>query len=74
MSSSESSFLATLPSVVQKRQTGVRGEELFSIDFFFKKYLQENSASGVYHDADVVLVLAYSLIMLNTDAHNPKVR
>ena len=28
----------------------------------------------VFHDADVVYVLAYSTILLNTDQHNPGVR
>ena len=39
---------------------------------FAERYVKCNPAS--FKSADVAYVLAYSVIMLNTDAHNPQVR
>jgi brefeldin A-inhibited guanine nucleotide-exchange protein len=39
---------------------------------FAERYLKCNP--GSFKSADVAYVLAYSVIMLNTDAHNPQVR
>lgn len=39
---------------------------------FAKRYCQNNS--HVFSSPDTGYVLAYSLIMLNTDAHNPNVK
>jgi hypothetical protein len=38
---------------------------------FAERYVKCNGAS--FKSADVAYVLAYSVIMLNTDAHNPQV-
>jgi hypothetical protein len=38
---------------------------------FAERYLKCNPAS--FKSADVAYVLAYSVIMLNTDSHNPQV-
>lgn len=38
---------------------------------FAERYVKCNPAS--FKSADVAYVLAYSVIMLNTDAHNPQV-
>ena len=38
---------------------------------FAERYLKCNP--GSFKSADVAYVLAYSVIMLNTDAHNPQV-
>ena len=39
---------------------------------FAERFVKCNPAS--FKSADVAYVLAYSVIMLNTDAHNPQVR
>jgi brefeldin A-inhibited guanine nucleotide-exchange protein len=39
---------------------------------FAERYVKCNANS--FKSADVAYVLAYSVIMLNTDAHNPQVR
>mmetsp|Transcript_25861 Transcript_25861/g.43279 ORF Transcript_25861/g.43279 Transcript_25861/m.43279 type:complete len:1714 (+) Transcript_25861:76-5217(+) len=39
---------------------------------FAERYCKDNP--GVFASADTAYVLAYSVIMLNTDAHNPQVR
>lgn len=39
---------------------------------FAERYVSCNT--GAFKSADVCYVLAYSVIMLNTDAHNPQVR
>jgi hypothetical protein len=39
---------------------------------FAERYVSCNP--GSFKSADVAYVLAYSVIMLNTDAHNPQVR
>lgn len=39
---------------------------------FAERYL--NCNPGAFKSADVAYVLAYSVIMLNTDAHNPQAR
>jgi Sec7-like guanine-nucleotide exchange factor len=38
---------------------------------FAERYCKSNP--GSFKSADVAYVLAYSVIMLNTDAHNPQV-
>ncbi|KAJ3695042.1 hypothetical protein LUZ60_000419 [Juncus effusus] len=42
--------------------------EVFSEKFY------EQQTSGIFADKDAVFVLCYSLIMLNTDQHNPQVK
>lgn len=42
------------------------------VDSFSKTYYNDNPNS--FEDSDVCMVLAFSTIMLNTDAHNPNVR
>ncbi|KAI9292157.1 Sec7-domain-containing protein [Neoconidiobolus thromboides FSU 785] len=39
---------------------------------FSERYVSQNP--GVFHNADTSYVLAYSVIMLNTDLHNPQVK
>jgi len=39
---------------------------------FAERYVSCNA--GAFKSADVCYVLAYSVIMLNTDAHNPQVQ
>lgn len=41
---------------------------------FAETYWNDNRASGLFSNPDVVMVLAFSAIMLNTDAHNPNVK
>ena len=45
----------------------------FILIIFIKKNLQQQTSTGALKNSDTVLVLAYSLTMLNTDAHNPQV-
>jgi brefeldin A-resistance guanine nucleotide exchange factor 1 len=42
------------------------------MEAFGQEYYRQ--CPDVFHDADVVYVLAYSTILLNTDQHNPMVR
>lgn len=42
------------------------------VEAFAKDYYEEHKTE--YKNSDTVMVLAYSTIMLNTDAHNPNVR
>eukprot|EP01103_Thecamoeba_quadrilineata_P012983 TRINITY_DN3475_c0_g1_i2.p1 TRINITY_DN3475_c0_g1~~TRINITY_DN3475_c0_g1_i2.p1 ORF type:complete len:425 (+),score=127.21 TRINITY_DN3475_c0_g1_i2:1368-2642(+) len=43
------------------------------METFAQKFFSQNS-SGVFSNADAAYVLAFSLIMLNTDAHNPSIK
>ncbi|KAJ4771535.1 ARF guanine-nucleotide exchange factor GNL2 [Rhynchospora pubera] len=60
-------FLETfrLPGEAQKIQRII---EVFSEKFF------EQQSSGIFATKDAVFLLCYSLIMLNTDHHNPQVK
>ena len=42
------------------------------LEKFAARFCQNNPT--VFHSADVAYVLAYSVIMLNTDLHNPMVK
>lgn len=42
------------------------------MEHFAKKYVQDNE--GSFGSEDTAYVLAFSLIMLNTDSHNPAVQ
>jgi Sec7-like guanine-nucleotide exchange factor len=43
------------------------------MECFAEQYHDQNP-NGVFKHADAVFVLSYSVIMLNTDAHNPQVK
>lgn len=42
------------------------------VEKFAERYVNCNSEN--FRSADVAYVLAYSVVMLNTDAHNPQVK
>ena len=65
----ESSFRMFLESfrLPGEAQKIARVMEAFGQEYF-------RQCPDVFHDADVVYVLAYSTILLNTDQHNPMVR
>ena len=45
------------------------------MEAFAQRYIECNSGSPVFHDStDTVYILAFSVIMLNTDLHNPAVK
>lgn len=50
--------------------------EAQKIDRLMEKFAERfvNCNSDAFKSADVAYVLAYSVIMLNTDAHNPQVK
>ena len=41
---------------------------------FAERYCGQNNTEGVFANADTAYVLAYSLIMLNTDAHSAQIK
>ena len=41
---------------------------------FAERYCGQNNTEGVFANADAAYVLAYSLIMLNTDAHSSQIK
>ena len=41
---------------------------------FAERYCSQNDTDGVFANADTAYVLAYSLIMLNTDAHSSQIK
>lgn len=41
---------------------------------FAERYCSQNNDSGIFANADAAYVLAYSLIMLNTDAHSAQIK
>ena len=41
---------------------------------FAERYCSQNDTEGVFANADTAYVLAYSLIMLNTDAHSSQIK
>ena len=43
------------------------------VEKFAERYVSCN-AESYFRSADVAYVLAYSVVMLNTDAHNPQVK
>ena len=44
------------------------------LERFARLYYEKNSRTGVFAKADVCFILAFSLIMLNTDLHNDKIK
>lgn len=44
------------------------------INAFGRHYFTENQSQNIFRSADAAYVLAYSVIMLNTDQHNKQVR
>jgi ankyrin repeat protein len=44
------------------------------MESFARRYYAQNPKSGPFADQDAVYVLAFSTIMLNTDAHNPSIK
>eukprot|EP01137_Pigoraptor_chileana_P033942 Opistho-2@25725 len=41
---------------------------------FAQRYIANNPGNGIFANADTAYVLAYSIIMLTTDLHNPQVK